>query len=265
MRYGCVSDTAVYRTNGILGTKMIGETTMNKFLSQTIFGLALMCLLFGSHRADGGIIIVTDRATWVGILDSGQVDALDDFTGTTAYQDSVANEAVSRTATGPTPVSYEVKNTSRTAIFNNALSSATQQSSFTFDNFSPGINAIGFNSWIGAHNANTTPVSDTAPIRISVNGNLELESPTSSTSTTDFFGIYDDTGTSISSLQVSWTRGDTTLAKFNYIDNLEFGVATGGGGGTAAVPEPSTAIAMGLLGIVGFAGNRRRRRQVSAA
>ena len=30
-----------------------------------------------------------------------------------------------------------------------------------------------------------------------------------------------------------------------------------------AVPEPSTAIAMGLLGIVGFAGNRRRRRQVS--
>ena len=38
--------------------------------------------------------------------------------------------------------------------------------------------------------------------------------------------------------------------------------ATNSGGG--AVPEPSTAIAMGLLGIVGFAGNRRRR-QVSAA
>ena len=32
-----------------------------------------------------------------------------------------------------------------------------------------------------------------------------------------------------------------------------------------AVPEPSTAISMGLLGVVGFAGNRRRRRQVSAA
>ena len=31
------------------------------------------------------------------------------------------------------------------------------------------------------------------------------------------------------------------------------------------VPEPSTAIAMGLLGVVGFAGNRRRRGQVSAA
>jgi hypothetical protein len=30
-----------------------------------------------------------------------------------------------------------------------------------------------------------------------------------------------------------------------------------------SVPEPSTAILMGLLGIVGFAGNRRRRRQVS--
>jgi len=33
----------------------------------------------------------------------------------------------------------------------------------------------------------------------------------------------------------------------------------------SGVPEPSTAIAMGLLGVVGFAGNRRRRRQVSAA
>jgi hypothetical protein len=29
--------------------------------------------------------------------------------------------------------------------------------------------------------------------------------------------------------------------------------------GSSSVPEPSTAIAMGLLGIVGFAGNRRRR------
>ena len=30
---------------------------------------------------------------------------------------------------------------------------------------------------------------------------------------------------------------------------------------SGAVPEPSTAIAMGLLGVLGFAGNRRRRRQ----
>lgn len=37
------------------------------------------------------------------------------------------------------------------------------------------------------------------------------------------------------------------------------------GSASAAVPEPSTTIAMGLLGIVGFAGNRRRRRQVSVA
>ena len=35
--------------------------------------------------------------------------------------------------------------------------------------------------------------------------------------------------------------------------------------GVPDVPEPSTAIAMGLLGIVGFAGNRRRRRQGSVA
>ena len=30
---------------------------------------------------------------------------------------------------------------------------------------------------------------------------------------------------------------------------------------SGTVPEPSTAIAMGLLGVLGFAGNRRRRRQ----
>lgn len=33
-----------------------------------------------------------------------------------------------------------------------------------------------------------------------------------------------------------------------------------GGGGSPTVPEPSTAIAMGLLGVVGFAGNRRQHR-----
>jgi len=37
------------------------------------------------------------------------------------------------------------------------------------------------------------------------------------------------------------------------------------GGGSPTVPEPTTAIALGLLGIVGFAGNRRRRRQESVA
>ena len=31
------------------------------------------------------------------------------------------------------------------------------------------------------------------------------------------------------------------------------------------VPEPSTAIAMGLLGVLGFAGNRRRRLGVANA
>jgi hypothetical protein len=36
-------------------------------------------------------------------------------------------------------------------------------------------------------------------------------------------------------------------------------------GGNSSVPEPSTAIAMGLLGILSFAGNRRRRRQESVA
>lgn len=37
------------------------------------------------------------------------------------------------------------------------------------------------------------------------------------------------------------------------------------GGGGAAVPEPSTALLTGLIGVVGFVSNRRRRRQVSAA
>ena len=49
---------------------------------------------------------------------------------------------------------------------------------------------------------------------------------------------------------------NTTVVEY---DNVRF-TATG-----TTVPEPSTAMAMGLLGIVGFAGNRRRRRQVSVA
>ena len=47
--------------------------------------------------------------------------------------------------------------------------------------------------------------------------------------------------------------------------NMLFATATDFSADPNAVPEPSTAIAMGLLGIVGFAGNRRRRRQVSVA
>ncbi|MGC6448443.1 MAG: PEP-CTERM sorting domain-containing protein [Rubripirellula sp.] len=42
-------------------------------------------------------------------------------------------------------------------------------------------------------------------------------------------------------------------AKFYWVSKAQASSST--------VPEPSTAIAMGLLGIVGFAGNRRRRRQ----
>ena len=43
--------------------------------------------------------------------------------------------------------------------------------------------------------------------------------------------------------------------------NIYYASTTAPSGGT--VPEPSTAIAMGLLGVVGFAGNRRRRRSAT--
>ena len=52
----------------------------------------------------------------------------------------------------------------------------------------------------------------------------------------------------------------TTIINEGVVDTFTINVLGG-----ASVPEPSTAIAMGLLGIVGFAGNRRRRRQVSVA
>jgi hypothetical protein len=48
----------------------------------------------------------------------------------------------------------------------------------------------------------------------------------------------------------------TTIINEGVVDTFTINVLGG-----ASVPEPSTAIAMGLLGIVGFAGNRRRRRQ----
>lgn len=47
--------------------------------------------------------------------------------------------------------------------------------------------------------------------------------------------------------------------------NFSIGFRVASLSSSATVPEPSTAIAMGLLGIVGFAGNRRRRRQEAAA
>lgn len=60
-----------------------------------------------------------------------------------------------------------------------------------------------------------------------------------------------------STLTVTWdTLGATGEQKW---------LTVGSGGGSGAVPEPSTAVVMGLLAIVGFAGNRRRRRQGSVA
>ena len=76
---------------------------------------------------------------------------------------------------------------------------------------------------------------------------------------------------------MQWTQHTGTFVADAATATLTFqGVAANGGHGfavdavsvsavTATVPEPSTAIAMGLLGIVGFAGNRRRRRQESVA
>ena len=65
--------------------------------------------------------------------------------------------------------------------------------------------------------------------------------------------ISNSTVTDGSYATYTMTGGDTV--------RFQYSVASS----SSAVPEPSTAIAMGLLGIVGFAGNRRRRRQGSVA
>ena len=64
---------------------------------------------------------------------------------------------------------------------------------------------------------------------------------------------------SFASLGITEGTSWTEFTLIGQANRLEF-VA-----GDPTVPEPSTAIAMGLLGIVGFAGNRRRRRQESVA
>ena len=56
--------------------------------------------------------------------------------------------------------------------------------------------------------------------------------------------------------------GDNLTHQGFYYDDISYSSAATSAG---AVPEPSTAIVMGLLGIVGLAGNRRRRRQESVA
>ncbi|MGC6448527.1 MAG: SUMF1/EgtB/PvdO family nonheme iron enzyme [Rubripirellula sp.] len=69
-------------------------------------------------------------------------------------------------------------------------------------------------------------------------------------------GSYKDSRSSASTYSAYGSESDTTFEYEAYglrIVNL----ATS----SSNVPEPSTALAMGLLGVVGFAGNRRRRRQ----
>jgi len=99
---------------------------------------------------------------------------------------------------------------------------------------------------------------------------------TASANTTDyiyFFAIGQPNASTISTYYIlnpgstwvqgstnAWIRTDTTYS-FNGTKTIYWASLSDP---NSSVPEPSTAIAMGLLGVVGFAG-RRRRRQVSAA
>jgi len=68
--------------------------------------------------------------------------------------------------------------------------------------------------------------------------------------------------------ETSFTVTQTTSAKIYFDQDAaadNYGIFIDAVRLEFTVPEPSTAIAMGLLGIVGFAGNRRRRRQESVA
>ena len=75
-------------------------------------------------------------------------------------------------------------------------------------------------------------------------------------------GVIEDTSTegkwtAYSSIETSPT--ETTRSFAGSTRTLYWASTTAPSNG--AVPEPSTAVAMGLLGLAGFAGNRRRRRQ----
>lgn len=90
-----------------------------------------------------------------------------------------------------------------------------------------------------------------------------------STSVGDTQGIYNSFAVA-ASYSTNYSTAErtisTTSGSLTFTGDAAQGMtinAVGSGGGT--VPEPSTAMAMGLLGIVGFASNRRRRRQVSPA
>ena len=94
--------------------------------------------------------------------------------------------------------------------------------------------------------------------------------------TVSYAYAYDDTTSAVKLNEVrhngvGWGYSESVsyakTAKFNILSQTFYfaSLTAPTGGSTGTVPEPSTAIAMGLLGVVGFAGNRRRRRQVSAA
>ena len=122
---------------------------------------------------------------------------------------------------------------------------------FTFDDTQLG--ALPTHVGLVLTDSNPTSGNTTITFYDSAGGTLALFGPydartgaNTATAGDRFFGVIAAGG--VSSIQVS----DAGYA-FE-LDHLQYGYSN-------AVPEPSTAIAMGLLGIVGFAGNRRRRRQ----
>ena len=132
---------------------------------------------------------------------------------------------------------------------------------------------IGSSWWVGG---NTNALSKSSLLAQDLEDELDV-TPTAAADALYYIPFWDakgfvayyDTDTNNGEWKTDTTAAQTnttsTTQPIQGTDRVIYWAIPGTPGTQSNVPEPSTAIAMGLLGIVGFAGNRRRRRRGSVA
>lgn len=163
---------------------------------------------------------------WKAIASTQTVDAIDN-TGTTAQDTSV-------------PI-YNLQGQLVASTYSHLWSTASADLTFAVKYDEAGENASGV-MWTGTEPGGTASI---AP--------LGLPSQASGT-----IGLSYQKGT-------SWMQFVDNVANNGSLQFYGISSVLTVAGGNELVPEPSSAIAMGLLGIVGIAGIRRRRREVATA
>ena len=154
---------------------------------------------------------------------------------------------------GTTDINVRFVNASFNTITAGAISPSVDVMPWWEDGAQAGTLANDLTAKINTYETGAGPLADNIRYIIAINRQVN-----EAWSNIDTISTYENGG--------QWANGPTVInpdATAPFTGFLYYYAILDTGG--SSVPEPSTAIAMGLLGIVGFAGNRRRRRQESVA